>query len=859
MGGGTSRERLDASIAEAGLEAVGRRVVITAGAHDSKLSEYRGRVGTVLSQADDLTFVVQLQWDPPLSVRGVHARDIEISEAKTNTSTRTSSMRQSSSCGQRIRQHLSRTRDSGPRYESHDSANCSSREGGGCGVGLHNGLRRQSRESTESGLDEVHRASHEFRVSSASLEGEAADGAASSMQRARVGSLFRAARKWARVKRTSETAIEGPALPLQTSQLVAAEQALRDFLAGPELDFSIHISRFSEMLALLQLTTQPFQTAPSSPDSPEQPFAFQQLAAAFDRGSHKLPYASSRLLERLADTAAKRAQYASSDESKVLVAGAGPIGLRVAIEMRALGHSVTLIETRNTCSRLNILKLWPETTDDLEQLGLPMVDPKWCTKHGGYTTASTSRLQLALLKVALLFGATFKVGREYQIKNIREQTRGYDILLAACGAHGWHTSLLPTLTEQCTLHGQLEASKTDMKGSAAIAVVAHLECSSATKEAAEWVGAASSFDWSRQFFGGDKVDMSKGYWAIGNKTLLENEIALENVVCYPNTSFCKVDCEGSMISGPPPLENVVGVPPTFYFVFTLGETREIPLLRQIEQLVDRKRAHENGVAAEPPSDARGLLEWALTHRLIDQDALHQLVVRVVERFTIEATRGNRVEASLPMSRACRLLHVAKPKKDLWGLQNTMQIFDFTQRRFMSPGSAAAIVTHIDGVRRVKRLAGGKQEPVPLLVMPVGDALQEPFWPEGLGTNRGVHNARDAAWVANKWMSVASKPEEWDDLLKERNTLYNQTLQLNSKQRFSIIRKNSFDKKSRKVIEGFKDYTVDPSTRYLSSEISSRGSLRCDDAETSTRSPRFNSLRCDDAETSTRSPRCSADP
>eukprot|EP00966_Prymnesium_polylepis_P205471 4761662-Prymnesium_polylepis.1 len=34
----------------------------------------------------------------------------------------------------------------------------------------------------------------------------------------------------------------------------------------------------------------------------------------------------------------------------------------------------------------------------MEQLGLPMVDPKWCTKHGGYTTASTSRLQLALLK-----------------------------------------------------------------------------------------------------------------------------------------------------------------------------------------------------------------------------------------------------------------------------------------------------------------------------------------------------------------------------------------------------------------------------------------------------------------------------
>ena len=37
---------------------------------------------------------------------------------------------------------------------------------------------------------------------------------------------------------------------------------------------------------------------------------------------------------------------------------------------------------------------------------------------------------------------------------------------------------------------------------------------------------------------------------------------------------------------------------------------------------------------------------------------------------------------------------------------------------------------------------------PLLVLPVGDALQEPFWPEGLGINRGMHNAFDACFCAN---------------------------------------------------------------------------------------------------------------
>ena len=43
----------------------------------------------------------------------------------------------------------------------------------------------------------------------------------------------------------------------------------------------------------------------------------------------------------------------------------------------------------------------------------------------------------------------------------------------------------------------------------------------------------------------------------------------------------------------------------------------------------------------------------------------------------------------------------------------MQVFDFTARRFMSPGSAGAVVTHVDGVVRAS----------PLLLLPIGDALQ----------------------------------------------------------------------------------------------------------------------------------------
>ena len=31
------------------------------------------------------------------------------------------------------------------------------------------------------------------------------------------------------------------------------------------------------------------------------------------------------------------------------------------------------------------------------------------------------------------------------------------------------------------------------------------------------------------------------------------------------------------------------------------------------------------------------------------------------------------------------------------------------------------------------------------IFPIGDAILEPFWPQGLGSNRGFHSALDAVW------------------------------------------------------------------------------------------------------------------
>jgi hypothetical protein len=57
------------------------------------------------------------------------------------------------------------------------------------------------------------------------------------------------------------------------------------------------------------------------------------------------------------------------------------------------------------------------------------------------------------------------------------------------------------------------------------------------------------------------------------------------------------------------------------------------------------------------------------------------------------------------------------------------------------------------------------------VFPIGDSLLEPFWPQGLGSNRGFHSALDAVWAAH----VLSR-EGLDAALLERHFWYDLMLQ-----------------------------------------------------------------------------------
>lgn len=62
----------------------------------------------------------------------------------------------------------------------------------------------------------------------------------------------------------------------------------------------------------------------------------------------------------------------------MFIVGAGPVGLRLAIDCMLLGADVVVVEKRESFSRNNVLHLWPFSIEDLRQLGAKKFYGKFC-------------------------------------------------------------------------------------------------------------------------------------------------------------------------------------------------------------------------------------------------------------------------------------------------------------------------------------------------------------------------------------------------------------------------------------------------------------------------------------------------
>ncbi|XP_072551016.1 protein-methionine sulfoxide oxidase mical3a isoform X13 [Salminus brasiliensis] len=129
----------------------------------------------------------------------------------------------------------------------------------------------------------------------------------------------------------------------------------------------------------------------------------------------KLNYWKAKALWAKLDKRASHKEYKKGRacaNSKCLIIGAGPCGLRTAIELAFLGAKVVLLEKRDAFSRNNVLHLWPFTIQDLRGLGAKKFYGKFCA--GSIDHISIRQLQLMLLKVALLLGIEIHVNVEFK-------------------------------------------------------------------------------------------------------------------------------------------------------------------------------------------------------------------------------------------------------------------------------------------------------------------------------------------------------------------------------------------------------------------------------------------------------------
>ncbi|XP_037316029.2 protein-methionine sulfoxide oxidase mical3a-like [Pungitius pungitius] len=130
----------------------------------------------------------------------------------------------------------------------------------------------------------------------------------------------------------------------------------------------------------------------------------------------RLNYWRANALWAKLDRRANQQEYLKGDRvcsnTTCVIIGAGPCGLRTAVELSFMGARVVVVEKRDSFSRNNVLHLWPFTIHDLRGLGAKKFYGKFCA--GSIDHISIRQLQLVLLKVALLLGVEVHVNVEFR-------------------------------------------------------------------------------------------------------------------------------------------------------------------------------------------------------------------------------------------------------------------------------------------------------------------------------------------------------------------------------------------------------------------------------------------------------------
>mmetsp|Transcript_76810 Transcript_76810/g.217349 ORF Transcript_76810/g.217349 Transcript_76810/m.217349 type:complete len:1008 (-) Transcript_76810:403-3426(-) len=449
------------------------------------------------------------------------------------------------------------------------------------------------------------------------------------------------------------------------------------------------------------------------------------------------------------------------------VVGAGPSGLRAAIELRLLGARVTVIERRTEFSRINQLHLWSWCGDEIKALGARCLEPpsKDFGANPDLLHIGINELQTLLFKTALLLGVEMLLGTEFA--GTEQQADGtWSIRLGrggGCGPPSGACAHVPDSSSSSNsssavdvvLFGGTEAFAASLPSPAApdelrrVAVLVGsdgLSCrvgrsmgleiaESGSLRAEDAIGlvcnfaplggaaeerALRSFSLARQFYG-------PLFGELGKATGVE----LENIV-YTKSKR------------------------SHYFVMT--PTRRC----LISSGVVRSASQKPMLAGDN----------------VDRAALDAFVRRVVAfRFKPEEPTLAEVAGQATAGE----LHFA---------DGGPQLFDFSKLRRAAEG--ITFVQQGDS-GSLEGVTGGET----MLVALAGDALLEPFWPEGLGIVRGFFSALDVSSTAAMWAAGASQ----EQVQQHFSAAFAQLKSLGAQTRTRVLRSEE------------KAFGLAPSTRY----------------------------------------------
>uniref|UniRef100_A0A7S1F3T7 [F-actin]-monooxygenase MICAL1-3-like Rossman domain-containing protein n=1 Tax=Noctiluca scintillans TaxID=2966 RepID=A0A7S1F3T7_NOCSC len=413
------------------------------------------------------------------------------------------------------------------------------------------------------------------------------------------------------------------------------------------------------------------------------------------------------------------------------VVGAGPIGLRCALELRLLGAEVVVLERRTAFERINRLHLWKWAGDDLKRWGAKVIEPpeKNFGSDPDFLHIGIAELQELLLKVALLFGVQIFFGAEFlghvpmkgkigdQEWNIlvgtvegKEQVGpvppkrlpGVTILIGADGPRGG--------VAQAT--GITHQETAGLRREAALGIVANFNCLGTKAEKSR-----RPFSLARQFYEKVFTDCER-----------VSGVKLENIVCYISSA-------------------------THYFVMTPTK----------KSLVD------SGVF-DPDSRDGDML------RSINGEALSRVVRSIV---------------SYPWKSSDPVL----PDEVLDSPATPPMIFDFSKQK-----------RAVDGLRIMESPPNPDGSTEKLFVGLCGDALLEPFWPEGLGVVRGFFAALDVCSAAKVW----AETRDDDAAINHFDAAFGQLRSLAAKTRANVCKPDEAA------------YGLDPASRYRYVQVRSLG-------------------------------------